>query len=272
MERAEFEAMAGMDERHWWYRGRRRVVTTVLDQLSLPPGAKILDAGCGSGAMLDTLQRYGTAVGTDSSSLAIAAARNRGHHVEPGSLDQLPFATGSFDLVTCMDVIEHVREDERALGELWRITAPGGYVLLTVPAYQALWSAHDEVNHHFRRYRLGTLRPMALAGGWEIKRTTYFNSFLLAPAAVVRVFRKRRPGEGDRSELAMTPPALDRVLALPLYLEAAMIKLGIALPAGLSLLICLRKPATVAITGGPAEAGATRSPRQPIEPALRGLS
>jgi trans-aconitate methyltransferase len=271
MERAEFEAMTERDERHWWYRGRRRIVLTVLDQLRLPPGAKVLDAGCGSGRMLDELERYGSVSGVDSSPLAVEAARARGHqHVEPAMLEQLPFPTGGFDLVTCLDVIEHVADDERGLAELWRVTAPGGYLLLTVPAYQSLWSAHDEANQHFRRYRLGTLRPLALAGGWEIKRTSYFNSILLAPAAIVRLARKVYEGSGDGSELGLTPTALDPVLVLPLRLEAMLLRLGLRLPAGLSLLALLRKPATVAVTehGDGQEA----IPRLPIESAVRGLS
>jgi SAM-dependent methyltransferase len=267
MERAEFEAMTQMDERHWWYRGRRRIVLTVLDQLKLPPGAKVLDAGCGSGRMLDELERYGSVSGVDSSPLAIEAARARGHRqIERATLEQLPFPTGEFDLVTCLDVIEHVSDDERGLAELWRVTAPGGYLLLTVPAYQSLWSAHDEANQHFRRYRLGTLRPLALAGGWEIKRTSYFNSILLAPAAIVRLAKKVYKGGGGRSELALTPTPLDRVLVLPLRLEALLLKAGIRLPAGLSLLALLRKPATVPVQEERERLEGIR--RLPIEPPL----
>lgn len=266
MERAEFEAMAEMDGRHWWYRGRRQIVLTVLDQLKLPPGAKVLDAGCGSGLMLGELERYGSVSGVDSSSLAIEAARARGHRqVERATLEQLPFPSGNFDLVTCLDVIEHVPDDARGLAELWRVTAPGGYLLLTVPAYQSLWSAHDEANHHFRRYRLGTLRPLVLAGGWEIKRTSYFNSILLAPAAVVRLTRKLY-NRGGRSELGLTPTTLDPVLVLPMRLEAVLLKLGLRLPAGLSLLALLRKPATVAVKARRDSIEAL--PKLPIESAL----
>jgi SAM-dependent methyltransferase len=202
--------------------------------------------------MLGELERYGSVSGVDSSPLSIDAARARGHrHIERATLEHLPFPTGGFDLVTCLDVIEHVADHEAALAELWRVTAPGGYLLLTVPAYQSLWSAHDEANQHFRRYRLGTLRPLALAGGWEIKRTSYFNSILLAPAAIVRLVRRFYGGvlggRGDRSELSMTPAPLDRVLVGPMLLEAALLRLGLRLPAGLSLLALLRKPATVAV-------------------------
>jgi 2-polyprenyl-3-methyl-5-hydroxy-6-metoxy-1,4-benzoquinol methylase len=266
MERAEFEAMAGMDERHWWYRGRRAVVRAMLDELDLPPAARILDAGCGSGLMLDELERYGTAFGVDSSSWAVAAARGRRHaRVELATLEQLPYANGGFDLVTCLDVLEHVPDDEPALAELWRVTAPGGHLLLTVPAYQTLWSAHDVANHHFRRYRMRTLRVVALDTGWEIRRTSYFNSVLLPAAALVRVVRKLHKGDG-RSELSLTPAPLDRVLALPLRLEAQLLRLGMKLPAGLSLLTLLQKPAPVEVPQERVQA----IPRSALEPALPG--
>jgi SAM-dependent methyltransferase len=247
MEQAEFQAMAGMDERHWWYRGRRAIVLAMLDELRLPPAARILDAGCGSGVMLDELARYGTAFGVDSSAWAIAAARARRHpRVDLATLEQLPYRNADFDLVTCLDVLEHVPDDDRALAELWRVTAPGGHLLLTVPAYQALWSAHDEANHHFRRYRLRTLRALALDAGWEVRRVSYFNSILLPAAALVRIARKLHGG-GGRSELTFTPATLDRVLVLPLRVEAALLRLGARLPAGLSLLTLLQKPAPVAL-------------------------
>ena len=271
MERAEFEAMAGMDDRHWWYRGRRRIVLTVLDRLALPPGAKVLDAGCGSGAMMGALERYGTVFGADSSSWAVASARGRGHRrVQLAMLEQLPYETGSFDLVTCLDVIEHIPDDYRALTELWRVTAPGGHLLVTVPAYRALWSAHDSANHHFRRYRARTLRPLAEDSGWEIERASYFNSVLLAPAALVRLTRKLLRIRGARSELSLTPSWLDPVLVLPLRLEARLLRLGLRLPAGLSLLVLLRKPATVTVIDRPARVEPL--PRRALEPIVPGMS
>ena len=175
--------------------------------------------------MMEALEPYGTVFGADSSSWAIASARGRGHRrVEQAMVEHLPFQTGSFDLVTCLDVIEHIPDDERALAELWRVTAAGGHLLITVPAYQALWSAHDSMNHHFRRYRAGTLRQLAEGTGWEVERATYFNSILLAPAAIVRLARKLFRVGGRRSELSLTPAALDRVLVLPMRLEAALLR------------------------------------------------
>jgi SAM-dependent methyltransferase len=140
--------------------------------------------------------------------------------------------------VTCLDVIEHTRDDRRTLGELRRVTRTGGVLLVTVPAHPTLWSAHDEANRHYRRYTRGSLVDAAVETDWEVAVNTYFNSALLAPAAVVRLARRRaRPG---RSELNLTPPALDRVLEWPSRAEAALLRSGVRVPFGLSLLAVLR--------------------------------
>lgn len=244
MEQAELRAMLAADERHWWYRGRRRVIRAVIDALGLAPGARILDAGCGSGRTLDELSSYGSVAGIDASEQAVAAARARGHaEVRVGRLEALPWAAGSFDLVTALDVIEHTPDDRLTLGELRRVTRPGGHALLTVPAYQWLFSAHDVANRHYRRYaRTGLLRATG-ESGWSVVRTTYFNTLLLAPAAAVRLATRGRDAHAGRSELSLTPALLNGALEWPLRAEAAWLARGRRLPAGLSLLALLRNPA-----------------------------
>jgi SAM-dependent methyltransferase len=192
--------------------------------------------------MLDELARYGRVWGVDLSSEAVAVSRARGHEVVRAAIESMPFGAGAFDLVTCLDVIEHTSDDRAALAELRRVTRPGGLLIATVPAYPALWSWHDEVNRHFRRYDRAALRTAACAAGWDVVGDTHFNSLLLAPAAVVRIAQRHR-GTHARSDLALTPAALNRLLELPLRLEARIIAYGGRLPAGLSLLAVLRRPA-----------------------------
>ncbi len=237
--------MLDLDERHWWYRGRRRIIRAELDQLALPAGARMLDAGCGSGRTLQELEPYGEVCGIELNDEAAGVARARGHgQVRVGRLEALPWEDATFDLITCLDVIEHTPEDRNALRELRRVCRPGGRLLLTVPAYQFLWSAHDEANHHYRRYARGTLGRAGADAGWRLARMTSFNSLLLPVAATVRLAQRyRRSGEGDReSDLRLGPKWLNGVLERPLQIEAWWLSRGGTLPVGLSLLAVMENP------------------------------
>ena len=263
MNTSEIDAILAGDEHHWWYRGRRRVLHAELDRLALSPDAQILDAGCGSGRMLDELRPLGHVSGIDANADAVAATRRRGHVARRCEIERMPFSDASFDLVTCLDVIEHTPDDRRTLRELRRVTRPGGILIATVPAYQALWSAHDVVNGHYRRYRVSELRVAAQDAGWYHLRDSYFNSLLLGPAALVRLTRRRPRTASARSELDLTPGWLDGVLEWPLRLEAAALRGGARLPFGLSLLAVF---ANVAVTAeqrppGPVRAPASRNGR-----------
>jgi SAM-dependent methyltransferase len=244
MDQALMQATFAVDEHHWWYRGRRRVILAELDRLPLPARAQVLDAGCGSGRTLQELTRYGPVRGIELSAEAAELARGRGHEVTIGRLEQLPWQDASFDLITCLDVIEHTPDDRVTLQELLRVTRPGGFLLVTVPAYRALWSYHDEANHHYRRYGRRMLRATAQRAGWSVERMTSFNTLLLAPAAAVRLVQRRRPHNGQSPiDLQAGPAWLNDLLERPLALEASWLGQGHALPAGLSLLAILRRPA-----------------------------
>ncbi len=240
----EHAAMLDHDERHWWYRGRRAVLRAELDRLPPPPGGRVLDAGCGSGRTLDDLVAYGSVAGLDASPAAVELARGRGHpDARVGSLEALPWPDRSFGLVTCLDVIEHTDDDRAVLGELRRVTVPEGRLVVTVPAYPALWSSHDVVNRHRRRYTRRTLRAALSGGGWTLERMTSFNALLLAPAAVLRIAERAvgRGADRARSDLELTPSRLDGLLAQPMRLEAGWLARGGSLPVGLSLLAVARR-------------------------------
>lgn len=230
--------MLDVDEHHWWYRGRRRIVRAELDRLPLPASARVLDAGCGSGRQLQELTGYGEISGIelDPDAAALAASRDLGD-VRVGRLEELPWEDGTFDLITCLDVIEHTPDDRVTLTELRRVAKPGGWLLVTVPAYQALWSLHDVANHHYRRYGRRSLRLAALETGWDIRRLTSFNTVLLPPAAIVRLAQRGRRANGDYTpHVELGPAWLNGVLERPLRAEARWLARGGTLPAGLSLL------------------------------------
>jgi SAM-dependent methyltransferase len=226
------------EDRHWWYRGRRTVLAGVIARLGLPPNPRILDAGCGSGRNMVELARQGTVTGVELSETSVSLARERevGEVIE-GSVLQMPFDPDSFDLAVSLDVIEHLEDDLGALRELRRVVAPGGSLLVTVPAYRWLWSGHDEINHHYRRYTRCSLRRVAEEAGWEQTRTTYFNSLLLPVAILLRALERLNTKTTESSlDLWVPPEPLNWLLERPLALEAALIGRGGRIPAGLSLL------------------------------------
>jgi len=230
------------EDRHWWYRGRRQVLEQVIAALALPRQARILDAGCGSGRNMIELARRGTVTGVELSdtSVGLARARHAGDVIS-GSVLQMPFASASFDLAVCLDVLEHLEDDGAALRELRRVVAPGGSLLVTVPAYQWLWSGHDEVNHHFRRYTGRTLQGVAEEAGWQQVRSTHFNSLLLPVAMLLRILdRFSRKTTESSLDLWVPPRPLNWLLERPLLLEAGLIGRGGRIPAGLSLLAVFR--------------------------------
>ena len=215
----------------------------VLAGLGLPQRARILDAGCGSGRNMVEFARYGTVTGVELSetSVDLARARETGE-VVAGSVLEMPFPDDSFDLAVSLDVLEHLKDDLAALRELRRTVAPGGSLLVTVPAYQWLWSGHDEINHHHRRYTRASLERAAQQAGWRQVRTTYFNSLLLPAAILLRVLDRLSTKKTTESSLDLwVPPApLNWLLERPLVLEGALIARGGRIPAGLSLLAVFR--------------------------------
>jgi SAM-dependent methyltransferase len=230
------------EDRHWWYRGRRTVIERVLTGMRLLARARILDAGCGSGRNMVDLARHGTVTGVELSetSVELARARNVGEVIS-GSVLDMPFPADSFDLAVSLDVIEHLEDDLGALREMRRTVTPGGSLLLTVPAYPWLWSGHDEINHHHRRYTRRSLELVAEQSGWEQVRTTYFNSLLLPAAIILRVLERLNTKTTESSLDLWVPPApFNWLLERPLALEAAMIARGGRIPAGLSLLAVFR--------------------------------
>jgi SAM-dependent methyltransferase len=186
----------------------------------------------------------GPVEGVDLSRHAVEFCQRRGlTGVREAAIEEMPFEDGRFDLVLATDVIEHLRDDGPALDELRRVTAPGGRIVITVPAYRWLWSRHDASWHHFRRYTRRGLTARVRAHGWQPTVGTYFYSTMLPPVAAVRMYQRLRAnGNGDaRSDLHLSPGALDRWLELPVRGEAELIERGLSLPAGVSVgMVCMR--------------------------------
>jgi ubiquinone/menaquinone biosynthesis C-methylase UbiE len=227
-------------EVHPWYGGRLAVIAGELDRLRLPAGAAILDAGCGTGGVLRELARRGDAAGVDASaeSVAIAAERVPDADVRVADAGALAFDDRRFDLVCCLDVIEHVDDDRAVLRELRRVARQDGRLLVTVPAHPSLWSGHDIAAGHRRRYRRRTLLAAAQDAGWVAERMTHFNTLLLPVAAAMRVTDRR--SAHPRSHLDRGPGRLRPAVGAALRVEARALRAGLRLPLGLSLLATFR--------------------------------
>lgn len=230
-----------LEERHWWFVARRKILLRVLERhLPRKTGLEILDAGCGGGATMENLGRYGRTRGVELSEVAVEYNQERGREVIVGSVEQLPYADASFDLVLALDVVEHVPDDSLALRELSRVLASGGSLLITVPALRVLWSTHDVTNGHHRRYSLGELVERIEETGLTVAHATYFNMLLFPAILAVRTFGRLR-WEGDKSDLSETPRPLNALLEGLFSLEVLLAG-RFCLPIGVSALCLARKP------------------------------
>ncbi len=208
-----------------------------LESLPLPHPASCLDAGCGGGVNLSELARFGSVIGLEPSdeALAVAGARGIGTVVR-GTLEAMPFEDGEFDVAATLDVIEHLDDDRAGLTELRRVVKPGGFLVVTVPAYPRLWGPHDVANEHRRRYLRRTLLSAAKETGWVPLTISHFNSILLPVAAVSRLRDRRRATDHASRDIECPPPVINTALEWPLRMEARMLAAGVRLPAGLSIL------------------------------------
>jgi SAM-dependent methyltransferase len=239
LEEWRYRELYELEDRHWWFRSRRRVVQALLERAELGASPRILDAGCGTGRNLVEYATLGEVEGVDFSADAVEFCRLRGlNGVRQAALEALPFESDRFDLIVATDVVEHLDDDRLALAELRRVAAPGGRLVLTVPAYTWLWSQHDESLHHKRRYTARRMRSQLAAAGWTPSFTTYFFTALLPGVAAVRAFRRadRNGGaENAESDCSLGSPGVGRLLELPSLGEAKLISHGVRLPAGVSL-------------------------------------
>ncbi|MEG3152643.1 class I SAM-dependent methyltransferase [Sphingomonas sp. ZT3P38] len=205
MDRIVYDRMAAHDSTHWWYTARRDILADYLAREGdLPKAARILEIGCGTGHNLPMLGAFGTvdAIEIDPAARDIASAR-LGKPVGAAPLPELTgVERGSYDLIAVLDVVEHIADDIAALKAMAECLKPGGKILITVPAHQWMWSAHDVVNHHHRRYSKAGLTSVIRAAGLEPRKLGYFNSLLFPLAAAARL-AGRLTGKDDSDD---SPP------------------------------------------------------------------
>ena len=239
MDRIVYDRMAAHDSTHWWYRARRDILHDLLAREHLPKDARILEIGCGTGHNLPMLGAFGTveAIEIDPAARAIASER-LGRPAGDAPLPTLPgVERGAYDLVAVLDVVEHIEDDVAALRAIADTLKPGGRILVTVPAHPWMWSAHDVVNHHHRRYTKATLRKAVADAGLKVSGMGWFNS-LLFPLAVGARFAGKLTGKDD-SDDSPPPKPVNAVFEKVFGLERHVVG-KLPLPPGLSIWAVLK--------------------------------
>jgi SAM-dependent methyltransferase len=243
MKEHTYPIMFRVEQSHWWYTGRRKILSSFVEDICSRVTDRrphILDVGCGTGANLLMLSQYGDAEGVDVSEDALAFCRERGlENVKLGAAEELPYDDGTFDLVTALDVVEHLDDDLAGLREMRRVLRPGGRVLLFVPTFMFLWGLQDDVSNHRRRYRMPELGRVLEQAGFEIERATYANIMFFMPILAMRKLM-RLTGIKAESENNINVPALNGVLAHMLGAESLLLKYA-NIPFGVSGLCVARK-------------------------------
>jgi SAM-dependent methyltransferase len=233
----EYEIMHALELRHWWFRGRRRLLINLLRGVA-GAGSKplrILDYGCGTGGNTSAYGSFGSVVGIEPDSTAVQLAHRRGgaRYCRTTGTD-LPFREGSFDVVMASDVLEHIEHDGKGILEIARVLRPGGSVILSVPAHGWLFSQHDTALQHFRRYSKRAVRDLLERNRLLVRRLSYWNAALFPLVCIQRLIGKRRRTGQPRSDAVLPPPLLNEALTGLLAVESVLVS-RLALPWGVSL-------------------------------------
>ncbi len=241
MELMEYHDMYELEDRHWWFQARLRMIEGLLRRHVGRPG-RMLDLGCGTGMFLRRRQAESVAYGSDLSPAALAFCRARGiANLMQADAGRIPLADASLDLITAFDLIEHVDDDRGLVDEAWRVLRPGGWFMATVPAHPLLWSSHDVSLHHRRRYTGHEFEGLFEPERWERVRMTSCFALVLPAAVLVRLSRRlRRARRPPHSDTYQVPAWLNHLLVALHVVEARWLERH-DLPLGLSLMTIRRK-------------------------------
>lgn len=245
MESKEYSVMYGLEGGHWWFKGRRRIVFLQAGTyLKNKKDLKILDIGCGTGIMIKNFEKYGNVFGLDMHFPALEFCLKRGitNIVCAGAIN-LPFKANSFDVVGIFDVLYHkgVKDDVKAMKEIFKVLKPGGTLILTDSADMKLWSRHDVAAHARERYTIPKLSDRLRSAGFKINKVTYFNTILYPVILIFRkidnVLNKKKP---RKSNIKSTNRLLNAMLYFIFVIESYLIKV-FNMPFGVSVLVIAKK-------------------------------
>ena len=254
MNPAEYHKMRKMEDRLWWFCGRRRIVlrqfqNALLKSTFKTSDLRIADIGCGTGRLLRDLGKFGNVTGFDLSPVALDICEQRSDQqtkVVRADATRLPVKECAFDCLTALDLLEHIPDDNRALADFFRILKPGGFAIFTVPAHPNLWGAHDVALHHCRRYQAQTWLTQLRNSGFQVDFFSHAMGIAYPAAFFWRKFKSKLPSDNDHTNVQtddFLPPALiNQALYFSLCAESAWLGNGWRMPFGLSLIAVVRRP------------------------------
>jgi len=249
MDRAFYAEYSVLERKHWWFLVRANIIMDRVRILSEGRrDLKILNVGSGPSYTSQLLEEFGEVKSIEYDQICADMVKDTlGIDIEQGSITELRFEDNQYDLVTAFDVVEHVEDDALAVSELHRVCKPGGHVLITIPAFMSLWSHHDVVNQHFKRYRKPEIRELFANLSGSEKHQSYFNSILFIPIWTFRtlsnLFPKSwtRSGAGSDATVGETTSPVDALLKFVFGLERPLMRMGIKFPFGVSFLYLFKK-------------------------------
>ena len=240
MREREYELMASVEDRHFWFVQTRAIIRDAMAAAGLAPHSRVMDLGCGTGGTMRSLRGLADWTGVDVNPFAAQLAQDRsGAPVIVAAAAALPFADAAFDGVTALDVLEHIEDDAAALREVRRVLRPGGALVATVPCHPILFSGHDRALQHVRRYTRAQFLDRLTGAGFVPERVTWVNSLLFPLAAATRLASRLRHGDEAASDAAMQLGPLNGVFLRVFGLERRMLR-HVDMPFGLTLLVVAR--------------------------------
>lgn len=188
MDTRHYQTLYKTEKFHWWYKVRRKITHNLIDTyVDKTKSLKILDVGCGTGELLVELSSLGESFGIDNSPEAVKFSKEKGlKNILISEGTEIPFSDNYFDVVLCLDVLEHIQDDQKTIQEIFRVAKTGATVIIFVPTFKFLWGKSDDISHHIRRYRLPELRKKIEQSGLKVIRSSYFNFFLFFPILLAR--------------------------------------------------------------------------------------
>lgn len=244
MQTAEYDRMFALEDRYWWFVGRRRLALRLLKKalnVGSRPEPIVLDLGCGTGVIAKEMSEWARPIGLDMSAQALAYCRQRGvAELVQADGEALPIRSGSVDAVLALDIFEHIAGDKAAFAEVFRVLKPGGVLVMSVPAFRWLWGPHDVALMHHRRYTRPEVRSRLSEAGFQIRRLSYNVFFLFPIVMLIRALEKLRRGPA-KANLPSVPEWMNAALIDLQEVEARWIE-SFALPWGSSVIAVAKKP------------------------------